>query len=126
MRTEKWYQRRLAKYFMDHYEKYENNSEWFVNPDINQWRCYLPELAVKITFTCNDGGVITEEKEFLTLDADKLYDIVEGSCRGMDAAYEDYLIRLIGEDGFNLLRRGKLLQACGSIDGRNLYVLCEK
>ena len=126
MRTEKWYQRRLAKYFEDNYNDYVEGSEWFVNPRINMWKCYIPELNQTITFTCDDEGNVIEKKEGLTMDVDKLYAIVNGSCRGMDAIYEDYLIRLVGDEGFKVLRNNKLLQTCGSIDGRTLYVLCDK
>lgn len=126
MRPEKFYYNRLHKYFMENYGEYENDSEWFVNPAPNKWRCYIPEKGWTITFTCDENGKVTEEKKAVKMSTDELYEVVKGSTRGMDAAYEDYLIRLVGEEGFDILRIHKLLQACGSINGRNLYVLCEK
>ena len=62
MKPEKWYQRRLAKYFTDHYEAYEESAEWFNDPAINQWLFYIPELGLKIELTCSDQGVVTEER----------------------------------------------------------------
>lgn len=62
MKTEKWYQRRLAKYFTDNFEAYEDTAEWYNDPDINQWLFYIPELGYKIELTCNDQGVVTEER----------------------------------------------------------------
>lgn len=62
MKTEKWYQRRLAKYFTEHFEVYEDTAEWYNDPAINQWLFYISELGYKIELTCNDQGVVTEER----------------------------------------------------------------
>lgn len=123
MLTEKQYQDRLRAYFYSYYGKYENESEWFVNPAINKFKAYIPPLGLIITFTCDDEGEVTEEKESMVMDPEKLHEIIEGSCRGMDAIYEDYIIRLVTERGFDILRKNRMLQTCGSIDGRNLYTL---
>ena len=57
---------------------------------------------------------------------DYIYDIVKLESEGMDAIYEDYIIKLVGEYGLKTLRANKLLEGCGSINMRPLYVLCEK
>lgn len=62
MKSDKWYQRRLAKYFTEHYEQYEDVAEYWNDPSSNQWLFNIPELGVKIKLTCNDNGIVTEEK----------------------------------------------------------------
>ena len=34
---DKWYQRRLSKYFDAHYSEYEDDAEWWSDPEPNQW-----------------------------------------------------------------------------------------
>lgn len=65
---------------------------------------------------------LTSDKK-ATLTKEFLQEVVSGYTRGMDAAYEDYLIYLVGEEGFYILRKNKLLESCGSINGRNLYTI---
>ena len=62
MKPEKWYQRRLAKYFTEDYEQYKAMAEYWYDPSPNQWLFNIPELGVKIKLTCNDNGIVTEEK----------------------------------------------------------------
>lgn len=62
MKPEKWYQRRLAKYFTDHYKQYEDTAEFWNDPAENQWLFDIPELGVKIELTCDDNGNVTEEQ----------------------------------------------------------------
>lgn len=57
---------------------------------------------------------------------DYVYDIVRLDCEGMDAIYKDYIIQMVGVYGFNTLREHKLLEGCGTVNGRQLYVLCDK
>ena len=54
---------------------------------------------------------------------DRLRHILASECEGLDAIYEDYIVKLIGEEGFELLRCEKILTVCGSVNGRTLYVL---
>ena len=61
-KTEKWYQRRLAKYFSEHYEQYEEKAEFWMDPAPNQWLFDIPELGSRIEITCNDKGVVTETR----------------------------------------------------------------
>jgi hypothetical protein len=121
MKTEKWYQRRLAKYFTEYYEQYEDTVEFFNDPAPNQWLFDIPELGVRVELTCDRKGDIHEEKYELNID--RLYLLLKRACDGMDAVYEDYIIKVIGINGFNLLREKKFLLTCGSINGRNLYTL---
>ena len=44
--------------------------------------------------------------------------------RGLDAIYEDYIISLVGARRLHVLRKYKLVESCGSINGRPLYTLC--
>lgn len=66
MRNDKWYQRRLAKYFTEHYSQYEDTAEFWNDPAPNQWMFDIPELGVKIELTCDeDGNVITVQYPML-------------------------------------------------------------
>lgn len=60
--TEKWYQRRLAKYFTEHYEHYEDDAEYFPDPAPNQWLFDIPEFNTRIELTCDDSGVVSEQR----------------------------------------------------------------
>ena len=55
-----------------------------------------------------------------------IYEAVRLGCRGLDSVYEDYIIDLVGRVGLYTLLDYKLLETCGVINGRQLYVLCEK
>ena len=57
---------------------------------------------------------------------DYVYSIVKNECKGMDSVYEDYICSLVGVHGLNTLIEAKLLETCGVINGRPLYVLCDK
>ena len=57
---------------------------------------------------------------------DYVYDIVKLDSEGMDAIYRDYIVGLVGVYGLNALLGHKLLEPCGVIEGRKLYVLCDK
>lgn len=57
---------------------------------------------------------------------DYVYDIVRLDCEGMDSIYKDYIIQMVGVYGFNALREAGLIEGCGVINGRYLYVLCER
>ena len=57
---------------------------------------------------------------------DEAYDIVKRECEGLDFIYEDYIIKLVGELGLYDLKKDGLLESCGVINGRRLYVLCDK
>lgn len=41
----------------------------------------------------------------------------------VDAVYEDTIIELIGSYGLALMRKFRLMEPCGSINGRKLYAL---
>lgn len=62
--SKKWYQRRLAKYFTEHYAIYEDNADFFADPAANMWLFDIPECAVRIELTCDDNGDITEQRYF--------------------------------------------------------------
>jgi hypothetical protein len=55
-----------------------------------------------------------------------IYSIVKLEASDMDAIYSDYIKRLVGVFGFNALLDCKLLESCGIVNGRHLYVLCDK
>lgn len=59
------------------------------------------------------------------MNIDQLYETVKNASIGFDAIYEDYIIDLVGLDGFDILRKNKLLESCGSIYDRNLYTLSD-
>ena len=55
-----------------------------------------------------------------------IYELVKLDTMGMDAVYKDYIIKLVGERGFEALHEAKLIEGCGSVNLRELYVICEK
>lgn len=57
---------------------------------------------------------------------DYVYDIVKSDTEGMDAIYKDYIIQMVGVYGFNALYSERLIEGCGSVNVRELYVLCDK
>ena len=57
---------------------------------------------------------------------DYIYDILKLDCEGMDAIYGDHIIKMFGVYGFNALHVNRLIESCGSINGRTLYTLCPK
>lgn len=54
-----------------------------------------------------------------------VYDIVKLDCEGMDAIYGDHIKDMFGVYGLNALHVNRLIEGCGSVNGRQLYVLCE-
>lgn len=58
--------------------------------------------------------------------ATQLYFLVKEEYEGLDSIYEDALIHLIGVYGIHILKENKMLETCGVINGRQLYVLCDK
>lgn len=58
--------------------------------------------------------------------ADYVYVIVRANSEGMDAVYEDYIKHLVGVNGLNELIKENLIETCGVVNGRQLYVLCDK
>ena len=57
---------------------------------------------------------------------DYVYDIVKSDTEGMDAIYKDYIIQMVGVYGFNALYYERLLEGCGVVNDRKLFVLCDK
>lgn len=57
---------------------------------------------------------------------DYVYDIVKSDTEGMDAIYKDYIIQMVGVYGFNALYSERLLEGCGVVNDRKLFVLCDK
>ena len=57
---------------------------------------------------------------------DYVYNIVKLECTDLDSIYKDYIIRLVGVYGFNALYFEKLIESCGVVNGRRLYVLLDK
>lgn len=55
---------------------------------------------------------------------DQVYKVVKAECEGLDSIYEDYIIHMVGVFGLNALKAHKLVETCGVINGRQLYVLC--
>lgn len=60
------------------------------------------------------------------MNVDQVYETVKEVFNDMDAIYEDYLIYLVGFEGFYILIENRLLETCGVVNGRQLYALCDK
>lgn len=53
-----------------------------------------------------------------------VYQIVRGETIDLDTVYESYIIALVGKFGLQALKECKLIETCGVMYGRQLYVLC--
>lgn len=58
MKTERFYQNHLRKYFDKHFSEYEDTVEYFVDPAPNQWKFTVPELDETIILVCEDSGKV--------------------------------------------------------------------
>lgn len=56
---------------------------------------------------------------------DCVYELVKEECGNLDSIYEDFIVHLVGMCGLGALKREGLLETCGVVNGRQLYVLCE-
>lgn len=57
---------------------------------------------------------------------DFVYEILKADSQELDAVYEDYILQLVGEEGFKTLLQNNLLEACGVVSGRQLWAIVEK
>lgn len=57
---------------------------------------------------------------------DYVYQIVKDDCGDMDSIYGDYIKQMVGVYGLNALIEHRLVETCGVVNGRQLYVLCDK
>lgn len=58
--------------------------------------------------------------------ADYVYKIIKNESRNLDALYQDYILELVGVMGMDALIENKLVETCGVVNGRQLFVLCDK
>ena len=58
--------------------------------------------------------------------ADYVYEIVKHELDGFEAIYEDYIINIVGHAGLTELRSNNLLEACGVVEGRQLYAIVNR
>lgn len=66
-------------------------------------------------------------KEFYeTPFVDLVYMTVKSETLGLDSIYRDYIVNLVGVMGLNALIEHNLVEGCGIVNGRKLYVLCDK
>lgn len=54
---------------------------------------------------------------------DYVYNIIFLDTLDMDAIYKDFILREVGTYGFNALYENRLLESCGIVNGRQLFVL---
>lgn len=65
-------------------------------------------------------------QKYLGTYVDHVYEIVRLETVELDSVYGDYIQRIVGTFGLNALLDANLLESCGIMNGRQLYVLCEK
>lgn len=58
--------------------------------------------------------------------AEYVYDIIKSESDGLDSIYEDYIESLVGHYGLYALVENRFIESCGVVNGRKLYVLCDK
>lgn len=63
LKPERYYEGVLRAYYYSFYGKYEEETEYFVNPAVDKWKFYIPSLGTIITLICDDEGEIAEEIE---------------------------------------------------------------
>lgn len=56
----------------------------------------------------------------------EIYEVVKNESLGFDAIYENRILELVGVEGLEILRKNRLIETCGIVNGRQLYVLIEK
>lgn len=57
---------------------------------------------------------------------DYIYETVLAECESLDAIYESYITYLVGHIGLEELKKHKLVETCGVVNGCQLYVLIKK
>lgn len=57
---------------------------------------------------------------------DHVYEIIKNESRNLDALYQDYILEMVGVMGMQALIENKLVETCGVVNGRQLFVLCNK
>lgn len=65
-------------------------------------------------------------QNYLGTYVDHIYEIVKNDTLGLDSVYEDYIKQMVGVYGLNSLIEHRLVESCGVINGRRLYVLVDK
>ena len=106
-----------------------NCSNAVFNERWGEYRCVKKERRVLAEhgMTCRDfHNGIPKRKSRMNSYLDNVYAIIKETCVGMDAVYEDYIIRTVGMAGLTELRGAKLLEPCGVVNGRQLYTLLAK
>lgn len=63
-RSGAFYERKLSAYFHQFYGEYEDTAEYYVNPNVNQWKFVIPELNMLVELTCYDDGHIVDKREY--------------------------------------------------------------
>ena len=58
--------------------------------------------------------------------ADYVYEIIKNESKNLDAIYQDDILYMVGAMGMHALVENKLVESCGVVNGRLLYVLCDK
>lgn len=56
---------------------------------------------------------------------EKVYQILKEESEGLDAIYERFINDVVGRRGLEILIKNKLVESCGVVNGRRLYVLCD-
>lgn len=65
-------------------------------------------------------------QNYLGTYVDHIYEIVKNDTLGLDSVYGGYIKQMVGLYGLNSLIEHKLVESCGVINGRRLYVLVDR
>lgn len=57
---------------------------------------------------------------------DYVYSILKADTEGLDSIYEDYIVKRVGKLGLEELKKAGLIETCGVLNCRRLYVLVSK
>lgn len=60
------------------------------------------------------------------MNAEQVYKIIEEVFVNEDTICDEYILYLVGFEGYYALIENDLIEKCGEIDGRSMYVLRNK
>lgn len=96
------------------------------NPNMDCQCCWDLRYNIEFEIKSDKEESVEMTNETKVTYADCVYEVIKDECEGMDAIYEDYIVSLVGNCGLAALKRAGLVEGCGSINFRPLYVLVDK
>lgn len=85
----------------------------------------MAKIEIDVAKLVNEAfeGATKEAKEKIY--TRRVYEIIKTESTGLDSIYEDFIQHCVGIYGLNALLETNLLETCGVVNGRKLYVLLD-